>query len=68
MAEEKTLVGGPQDGGKVRRDGEGSKLPDSVYVGPKPLGDGYSAWSDKKSTRFPACYVRHGRVFRFSNR
>jgi hypothetical protein len=65
MAETATLVGGPQDGAKVRKSGgdEGHPymLPDVLYVGPKWLGDGFAAWSRGPSKRFPARYLRHAR-------
>jgi len=64
MAEERALCGGPQDGSKVRRNGDGYKLPDVVYVGPKWLGDGYSAWGREKCKRFPVAYRRDGLVYR----
>ena len=46
------LVGGPQDGGKVR----GVSMPLEVFVGPKWLGDGYVAWGREWCNRFPCCY------------
>lgn len=52
---ESTLIGGPQDGAKV--EDVGGYLPPSLYVGPKCLGDGYAAWADKKSKRFPSHYA-----------
>ena len=62
MAETATLIGGPQDGAKVRKAGgeEGHPyfLPDVLYVGPKWLGDGFAAWGRKPSKRFPARYSR----------
>ena len=62
--EEGDLIGGPQDGSKVRISGG---LPLCVYVGPKWLGDGYSAWSRKPSKRFPARYTwaGAGRAYHF---
>jgi hypothetical protein len=51
---ESVLVGGPQDGAKVRSpDGT---YPHVLYVGPKWLGDGFAAWSTGPSKRFPARY------------
>lgn len=64
MAEQMVLCGGPQDGAVVRRAGDTNKLPDVVYVGPKWLGDGQSAWGHKKSKRFPVAYQRDGTVYR----
>lgn len=55
--EEGTLIGGPQDGVKVRRTGG---LPLWVHVGPKWMGDGFAAWSRAPSERFPARYVWDG--------
>jgi hypothetical protein len=49
------LVGGPQDGAKVRRIGE--LMPQVIYVGKKWQGDRYAAWGTKASKRFPVCYV-----------
>lgn len=54
------MVGGPQDGGKIHA--VGGELPQTVYVGPLWLGDGYAAWSRERCERFPECYVLdHGR-------
>lgn len=61
---EAKLIGGPQDGSRVRI-GSASGLPDTIYVGPKWLGDGASAWSEEPCERFPARYDRSGIVFRF---
>jgi hypothetical protein len=58
MLTEATLIGGPQDGARVK--GVGGELPLRVHVGPKWLGDGYSAWSRKPSRRFPAVYIYDG--------
>lgn len=52
------LIGGPQDGGRVRTGSNEVPLPDTVYVGPRNLGDGYAAWGREPSTRFPAAYRR----------
>jgi hypothetical protein len=52
------LVGGPQDGARICR--TGYPLPLTVYVGPKWMGDGFAAWSDEPSERFPAKYVNDG--------
>lgn len=72
MAETATLISGPQDGAKVRKsggdDGHPYMLPDVLYVGAKWLGDGFAAWSDEPSDRFPARYSRDERdtgTFRF---
>lgn len=46
---------GPQDGSKVRVDFD--PVPEMVWVGPKWLGDGYSAYTRfGPSKRFPALY------------
>lgn len=42
-----TLCGGPQDGGRVKE--VGGWIGDAIYVGPKPLGDGFAAWSRSSS-------------------
>jgi hypothetical protein len=52
--QEATLIGGPQDGAKVRVGG--GTLPCTLYVGPKWLGDGFAAWSSLPSERFPCRY------------
>lgn len=72
MAETATLIGGPQDGARVRKsggsDGHPPMLPDVICVGPKWLGDGFAAWGEKPSERFPARYSRDERdtgLFRF---
>jgi hypothetical protein len=57
------LVGGPQDGAKVK--GVGGALPQIVHVGPRWLGDGYAAWSREPCDRFPACYVLDGYRYMF---
>lgn len=49
------LVGGPQCGAKVH--GVGGALPQTIYVGPRWLGDGYAAWGRDRCRRFPCCYV-----------
>ncbi len=54
MPETVVLVGGPQDGAKVR--GVPDRVPSTIYVGPVWLGDGFSAWSRTPSDRFPANY------------
>lgn len=56
------LVGGPQDGGKIRTPGCDDPLPDVVYVGPRHMGDNYAAWSQEQSKRFPERYVVSERV------
>lgn len=61
---EAELVGGPQDGGRVHA--VGGHIPQTIHVGPKWLGDGYSAWtSSGPSKRFPAKYVFDGCVYKF---
>ena len=57
------MVGGPQDGGWIHA--VGGELPQTVFVGPKWLGDGFSAWSRVRSKRFPACYVLDGYKYKF---
>jgi hypothetical protein len=52
VPEEAFLIGGPQDGARIRSGG--GVLPAFVHVGPKWLGDGYAAWS-------PAFYQYDGR-------
>jgi hypothetical protein len=59
MPEVSTLIGGPQDGARIK--GVGGVLPLRVYLGPKWLGDGYSAWSRMPCRRFPAYYQYDGR-------
>ena len=55
------LVGGPQDGAKVHR--VGPTMPQTIYLGPKWLGDGYAAWGVELCDRFPCCYVMDGFKF-----
>lgn len=50
---EARLRGGPQDGGKVKWV---TGLPEMVYCGHQPMEDGYAAWSDEPSNRFPCGY------------
>lgn len=58
------LVGGPQDGAKVRP--VGGEIADVIHVGPKWLGDGFSAYTNGgPSKRFPSRYVRYGHSGRF---
>jgi hypothetical protein len=57
---EAILVGGPQDGARIK--GVGGVLPRRVHVGPKWLGDGYAAWSQTACERFPALYEYDGRT------
>ena len=65
MPREAHLIGGPQDGARVR--GVGGPLPDRIHVGPQWLGDGHAAWSREPSWRFPACYLcDDGINYRFS--
>lgn len=54
MRDEKTLLDGPQEGVKVAR--SGYPLPDVIHVGKRPMGDGFAAWSEEPSERFPARY------------
>lgn len=61
--QEAELVGGPQDGGRVHTVCE--KIPQTIYVGRRWLGDGYAAWSRKWSERFPVCYVLDGYKYKF---
>jgi hypothetical protein len=49
------LVLGPQDGGKVAQ--ISARMPGVIFVGPRPLGDGYAAWSSERSNRFPHAYL-----------
>ena len=49
------LVGGPQDGGRVKP--VGGAIPVVIYVGPRPLGDGYVAYGVEPCDRFPHRYV-----------
>lgn len=52
------LVGGPQDGSKVTIGGT-DPVPDTVFVGPKYLGDGFAAWArNGPSKRFPIEHLR----------
>lgn len=57
------MVGGPQDGGQLHA--VGGEIPQTLFVGPKWLGDRYSAWSRKWSERFPAKYVLDGSKYKF---
>lgn len=57
------LCGGPQDGAKVHR--VGPDMPQTVYVGPRWLGDGYAAWGSERCQRFPCKYVLEGGKFVF---
>ena len=61
--QEAELSGGPQDGGRVKA--VGGHIPQTIFVGPKWLGDGYVAWSSEKSERFPVCYILDGYVYDF---
>lgn len=56
------LVGGPQDGAKVSQ--IGATMPQTIYVGPKWLGDGFAASSAERCKRFPVCYVMDGSKFK----
>lgn len=56
------LVGGPQDGSKVRvyyvTNEDGNQYTyGRIYLGARWLGDGYSAYSRTHSQRFPCIYV-----------
>lgn len=57
------LLHGPQDGARVAE--VGGQIPDTIYVGPKWLGDGYAAYGQERSGRFPCRYDREGDKFRF---
>lgn len=59
------LCKGPQDGAKVKRVGD--VMPQTIYVGPKWLGDGYAAWGQNPCGRFPCRYVMDGFVFVFQS-
>lgn len=48
------LIGGPQDGAKIRHMGD--RPPVLVFVGPRWLGDGFAAWGHERCARFPCCY------------
>jgi hypothetical protein len=61
--QEASLIGGPQDGSRVKA--VGGWIPRVIYVGPKWLGDGFSAWAAERSERFPVCYVLSGYDYRF---
>jgi hypothetical protein len=65
MAEDRELRGGPQDGCTVRKSGGTGRLPDVIYVGSRPMSDGYAAWADEPWPRFSAKYARSGESFRF---
>ena len=56
------LIGGPQDGGRVRTPGCDDPLPDVLYVGLMSMGDRYAAWSREQSERFPVRYVVSARI------
>lgn len=62
------LIGGPQDGAKVRTGSSSGMTPfQEIYLGPKWLGDGHAAWSTEPSDRFPYRYVRDdGLRYRFA--
>lgn len=55
------LVGGPQDGAKIVT----LTVPAVVFVGPKWLGDGFSAFRREESRRFPCCYRYAAGAYRF---
>lgn len=50
---ETRLVLGPQDGARVC----GYDMPDTIYVGPQWLGDGYASWGCERCDRFPVAYM-----------
>ena len=58
------LVGGPQDGAFVTI-GSG-RLPRVLFVGPRWLGDGKTAWARLHSYNFPCRYEHDGRVFKYA--
>ena len=60
MADDAVLLGGPQDGARVHRAGDGNTIPPTIYVGPKWLGDGFAAWSAELCWRFPCEYHGYG--------
>lgn len=57
------LCRGPQDGAKVRRIGD--VMPQTIFVGPRCLWDGYAAWGTKQCKRFPIRYVMDAFKFVF---
>lgn len=59
------LKGGPQDGSRiVAYIGVGDSIPTVIHVGPKWLGDGYSAYTtDGPCKRFPARYEFNGNEY-----
>jgi hypothetical protein len=59
--EEFELRRGPQDGAKVKR--IGSIMPQTIFVGPVWMGDGFAAWGRERSERFPCRYVMDGYKF-----
>ncbi len=63
LPREARLLGGPQDGARIK--GVGGSLPASVFVGPRWLGDGYSAWAREPCPRFPVRYDYCGRGYLF---
>lgn len=50
------LVLGPQDGARVCE--VGGKIPSTIFVGPKWLGDGFAAYGADRSDRFPCAYIK----------
>lgn len=58
---------GPQDGGKVTTIG-GGHLPHVVYVGDRPMGDGFVAWSREWCERKPNKYIFQAGQFEFAGR
>lgn len=58
------LCNGPQDGARVQ--GVGEVMPQTIYVGPKWMGDGFASWGREFSERFPCKYVRGVHQFHFS--
>lgn len=55
------LRGGPQDGGRVR----GVALPEELFVGRSPKGNGLVAWARARSPRFPCRYVYSRRANKY---
>lgn len=66
FVQEAELVGGPQDGGHVKA--VGGEIPQTIYVGPQWLGDGFSAWSADECQRFPCCYILDADKYKFRGR
>lgn len=60
------LCKGPQDGAMVKP--IGGVMPQTIFVGPKWLGDGFAAYGTEWSQRFPCCYVLDGYRFVFRSK